>query len=87
MSQNCHRQILSRNYNPSPQKVNNVARSHLQGTEVCFQAMSNQYGVSADKAQQCLLDLSKGGVVTLHLFLTDARKSITVVVKYLLIYR
>lgn len=64
---------------PSPKMyvmLEKAHSNHLQGTEVCFQPVSNQNSVCTDKAQQYLLDLPKGGVVTLHIFLTDSCKPI-----------
>lgn len=49
-----------------------AGRNHLQGTKIHFQAMSNKNCVCTDEAQQGLLDLAERGVVTFHIFLTDA---------------
>lgn len=38
--------------------------------------MSNKNGVCLDKAQQGLLHLAEGGVVTFHIFLTESWKSL-----------
>lgn len=55
-------------------ELEKAVRNHLQGTKVHFQAMSNKNGVCTDEAQQGLLHLAKGGVVTFHIVLTDAWK-------------
>lgn len=51
-----------------------ACENHLQGTEVCFQLMSDQNGVSTDEAQQGLLHHCERSVGPLHIFLTDAWK-------------
>lgn len=54
ISQKRNKQMLSKMISPPPPKklmLQEAYSNHLQGTEVCFQAMSNQNGVSADEAQ------------------------------------
>lgn len=51
---------------------------HLQSTEVCFQAVSNQNGVTINEAQKLLLHLPEGGVVTLHILRIDAREPLLI---------